>query len=55
MRKIVDNMNDSPTRLIRMSPNIATKLEQIYSKPSVKYNRPIVGVDKSQLPKSTTI
>src|SRR6266540_7409509 len=53
-RKIVDNMNDSPTRLIRMNPNDATKLEQIYSKPSVKYNRPI-GIDESQLPKGTTI
>ncbi|PKC59757.1 hypothetical protein RhiirA1_399702, partial [Rhizophagus irregularis] len=53
-RKIVDNMNDSPTRLIGMSPNDATKLEQIYSKPSVKYNRPI-GVDEPQLPKGTTI
>ena len=53
-RKIVDNMNDSPTRLIGMSPNDATKLEQIYSKPSVKYNRPI-GVNESQLPKGTTV
>ena len=53
-RKIVDNMNDSPTRLIGMSPNDATKLERIYSKPSVKYNRPI-GVDEPQLPKGTTI
>ncbi|GBB93209.1 hypothetical protein RclHR1_02130022 [Rhizophagus clarus] len=53
-RKIVDNMNDSPTQLIGMSPNDATKLERIYSKPSVKYNRPI-GVDESQLPKGTTI
>ena len=53
-RKIVDNMNDSPTRLIGMSPNDATKLELIYSKPSVKYNRPI-GVDEPQLPKGTTI
>src|SRR4051812_4186101 len=54
IRKIVDNMNDSPTRLIEMSPNDATKLEQIYSKPLVKYNRPI-GVDELQLPKGTTI
>ena len=53
-RKIVDNMNDSPTRLIGMSPNDATKFERIYSKPSVKYNRPI-GVDEPQLPKGTTI
>src|SRR3954463_5951556 len=53
-RKIVDNMNDNPTRLIGMSPNDATKLERIYSKPSVKYNRPI-GVDELQLPKGTTI
>ncbi|UZO23114.1 uncharacterized protein OCT59_015458 [Rhizophagus irregularis] len=53
-RKIVNNMNDSPTRLIGMSPNDATKLEQIYSKLSVKYNRPI-GVDEPQLPKNTTI
>ncbi|UZO05881.1 uncharacterized protein OCT59_026219 [Rhizophagus irregularis] len=53
-RKIVDNMNDSPTRLIEMSPNDITKLEQIYSKLSVKYNRPI-GVDEPQLPKGTTI
>jgi hypothetical protein len=49
-RKIVYNMNDSPTRLIGISPNDATKLEQIYFKPSVKYNRPI-GVDEPQLPK----
>ena len=35
-RKIVDNMNDSPTWLIRMSLNDATKLEWIYSKLSVK-------------------
>ncbi|CAG8829200.1 20638_t:CDS:1, partial [Dentiscutata erythropus] len=40
-RKIVDNMNDTPTQLIGMSPNNVMKLEQIYSKPSVKYNRPI--------------
>ncbi|GBC01598.1 hypothetical protein RclHR1_42540001 [Rhizophagus clarus] len=53
-RRIVDNMNDNLTRLIRISPNDATKLEQIYSKPSVKYNRPI-GVDEPQLPKGTTI
>ena len=38
-------MNDSPTRLIGMSSNDVTKFEQIYSKPSVKYNRPI-SVDK---------
>jgi hypothetical protein len=53
-RRIVDNMNDTPTRLIGMSPNDATKLERIYSKPSVKYNRPI-GIDEPQLPKSTTV
>src|SRR6266542_6246294 len=47
-RKIVDNMNDSPTRLIGMTPNDTTKLERIYSKLSVKYNRPI-GVDEPQL------
>ena len=47
-------MNDNPTRLIGISPNDVTKLERIYSKPSVKYNRPI-GVDESQLPKGTTI
>ena len=41
-RKIVDNMND---RLIGMSPNDATKLERIYSKLLVKYNRPI-GIDE---------
>ncbi|PKC00408.1 hypothetical protein RhiirA5_428230, partial [Rhizophagus irregularis] len=33
-RKIVDNMNDTPTRLIGMSSNDATKLKRIYSKPS---------------------
>ncbi|PKY53221.1 hypothetical protein RhiirA4_471316 [Rhizophagus irregularis] len=54
-RKIVDNMNDTPTRLIGMSPNDATKLERIYSKPSVKYNRPIGIDDEPQLPKSTTV
>ncbi|CAG8792568.1 39658_t:CDS:2, partial [Gigaspora margarita] len=53
-RRIVDNMNNTPTRLIGMSPNDATKLKQVYSKPSVKYNRPI-GVYKLQLSKSTTI
>jgi len=53
-RRIVDNMNDTPTRLIGMSPNDATKLERIYSKPSVKYNRPI-GIDEPQLPKGTTV
>ena len=37
-----------------MSPNDATKLERIYSKLSIKYNRPI-GVDEPQLPKDTTI
>ncbi|GBB89532.1 hypothetical protein RclHR1_16240001 [Rhizophagus clarus] len=46
-------MNDSLTRLIGMSPNDATKLEQIYSKPSVKYNRPI-GINEPQLPKDPT-
>src|SRR5207249_885024 len=53
-RKIVDNMNDNSTRLIRMRPNDAMKLERVYSKPSVKYNRPI-GVDEPQLPKGTTV
>ncbi|PKY60919.1 hypothetical protein RhiirA4_485218 [Rhizophagus irregularis] len=53
-RRIVDNMNDTPTRLIGMSPNDATKLERVYSKPSVKYNRPI-GADEPQLPKGTTV
>ena len=53
-RKIVDNMNDNPTQLIEMSLNDVTKLEQIYSKLSVKYNRPI-GIDELQLPKSITI
>lgn len=53
-KKIVDNINDSPTWLIRMSPNDVTKFEQIYSKSSVKYNRPI-GVDEPQLLKDTTI
>ncbi|GES92579.1 hypothetical protein RCL_jg28906.t1 [Rhizophagus clarus] len=53
-RRIVNNMNDSLTRLIGMNPNDATKLERIYSKPSVKYNHPI-GVDELQLPKGTTI
>ena len=53
-RRIVDNMNDSPTRLIGMRPNDAMKLERVYSKPSVKYNRPI-GVDEPQLPKGTTV
>ncbi|CAG8853908.1 28047_t:CDS:2, partial [Gigaspora margarita] len=36
--------------LIGMSPNEATKLEQVYSKPSIKYNRPI-GVDELRLSK----
>ncbi|CAG8845474.1 9064_t:CDS:2, partial [Gigaspora margarita] len=49
-RRIVDNMNDSPTRLIKMRSNDTMKLERVYSKPSVKYNRPI-GVDEPQLPK----
>ncbi|CAG8852343.1 16120_t:CDS:1, partial [Gigaspora margarita] len=53
-RRIVDNMNDTPTRLIGMSPNDATKLEQVYSKPSVKYNRPI-GVNEPRLSKGTAI
>ncbi|GET03033.1 hypothetical protein RCL_jg8229.t1 [Rhizophagus clarus] len=43
-------MNDTPTRLIGMSPNDATKLERIYSKPLVKYNR-LIGIDELQLPK----
>ena len=47
-------MNDSLTRLIGMSSNNATKLERIYFKLSVKYNRP-KGVDESQLLKGTTI
>ncbi len=54
VRRIVDNMNDSPTRLIGMRPNDAMKLKRVYSKPSVKYNRPI-GVDEPQLPKGTTV
>ncbi|CAG8567651.1 2718_t:CDS:1 [Gigaspora margarita] len=53
-RRIVDNMNDSPTRLIGMRPNDAMKLEWVYSKLSVKYNRPI-DVDEPQLPKSTIV
>ncbi|RHZ87996.1 hypothetical protein Glove_26g309 [Diversispora epigaea] len=32
-RKIVDDMNDTPTRQIGMSPNNAIKLERVYSKP----------------------
>ncbi|CAG8777337.1 36073_t:CDS:2, partial [Gigaspora margarita] len=31
-RRIVDNINDTTTQLIEMSPNNATKLEQVYSK-----------------------
>ena len=54
MRRIVDNMNDSTTRLIRMRPNDTMKLERVYSKLSVKYNHPI-GVDESQLLKGTTV
>ncbi|CAG8654311.1 13840_t:CDS:2, partial [Gigaspora rosea] len=53
-RRIVDNMNDTTTQLIGMSPNEATKLEWVYSKPSIKYNRPI-GVDEPRLSKGTTI
>ncbi len=53
-RRIVDNMNDSTTRLIRMRPNDTMKLERVYSKLSVKYNHPI-GVDESQLLKGTTV
>ena len=53
-RKIVDNMNDSSTQLIEMSPNDTTKLERIYFKLLVKYNRPI-GVNEPQLPNGTTI
>ncbi|CAG8760042.1 24484_t:CDS:1, partial [Gigaspora margarita] len=53
-RRIVDNMNDTTTQLIGMSPNEATKLERVYSKLSIKYNRPI-GVDELRLSKSTTI
>ncbi|CAI2183651.1 4732_t:CDS:2, partial [Funneliformis geosporum] len=53
-RRIVDNMNDTLTQLIRISPNDATKLKRVYSKPSVKYNRPI-GVDEPQLPKGLTL
>ena len=37
-----------------MRPNDAMKLEWVYSKLSVKYNC-LIGVDESQLPKSTTI
>ena len=47
-------MNDSLTQLIGMSPNDTTKLERIYSKLSVKYNR-LIGVNELQLPKGTTI
>ncbi len=54
VRRIVGNMNDSPTRLIGMSPNDTTKLKRIYFKLSVKYNRSI-GVDEPQLSKGTTI
>jgi len=53
-RKIVDNMNNTSTRLIGMSPNDAMKLERVYSKPSVKYNCPI-GINEPQLPKDTTV
>ncbi|CAG8830447.1 30280_t:CDS:1, partial [Gigaspora margarita] len=51
---IVDNMNDTTTQLIGMSPNEATKLERVYSKLSIKYNRPI-GIDEPRLSKGTTI
>ncbi|CAG8764423.1 2219_t:CDS:2 [Gigaspora margarita] len=53
-RRIVDNMNDTTTRLIGMSPNEATKLERMYSKLLIKYNRPI-GADEPRLSKGTTI
>ncbi|CAG8824746.1 6980_t:CDS:1, partial [Dentiscutata erythropus] len=53
-RRIVDNMNDTPTRLIGMSPNSAIKLERVYSKPSTKYYHPI-GADEPQLPKGTIV
>ena len=54
VRRIVDNMNDSLTRLIGMRPNNAIKLERMYFKSSVKYNHPI-GVDEPQLLKGTTV
>ncbi|CAG8621239.1 38262_t:CDS:2 [Gigaspora margarita] len=53
-RRIVDNMNDTPTQLIGMSPNSAIKLERVYFKLSTKYYCPI-DVDEPQLPKGTTI
>ncbi|CAG8575123.1 578_t:CDS:1, partial [Dentiscutata heterogama] len=53
-RRIVDNMNDTTTWLIRISPSEATKLEQVYFKPSIKYNRPI-DINKLQQSKGTTI
>ncbi|CAI2198389.1 11172_t:CDS:1, partial [Funneliformis geosporum] len=49
-RRNVDNMNVNPTRLIGMSSNNATKFDQLYSKPSVRYNC-LLGIDETQLPK----
>ncbi|CAG8764874.1 2438_t:CDS:1, partial [Gigaspora rosea] len=53
-RRIVDNMNNTPTQLIGMSPNSAIKLERVYSKPSTKYYCPI-GANELQLPKGTIV
>ena len=45
---IFDNMNNSPTRLIGMSPSHAMTLEKVISKPSIKPKRP-VGENEEQM------
>jgi hypothetical protein len=51
---IFDNMNNSPTRLIGMTPSHAMTLEKVISKPSIKPKRP-VGENEEQIPKGTTV
>ena len=51
---IFDNMNNSPTRLIGMTPSHAMTLEKVISKPSIKPKRPI-GKDELRLQKGTTV
>jgi len=51
---IFDYMNNSPTRLIGMTPSHAMTLEKVVSKPSIKPKRPI-GEDEITLPKGTSV
>ena len=55
LKKYIDFINNSKTRLIRMSPAHAMTLEEVESKPSSKAKRAIGRYEEIKLKKGTAI